>query len=99
MEPIQGKTGWERVKSEHKGTDGKYVAQHDTLLHISILLYKRKNYNEHIFQCKKKVPVATKSWRVSGLKGKGFCSLKSKHTRIFDKRILYTVCPNILKTF
>lgn len=69
---LRHNAGCERVKSKHKGTNGKHVAQHNTLLHISILLYKRKNYSKHIFQCKKKVPRATKIWRVSGLKGKGF---------------------------
>lgn len=37
------------------------------------------------FSAKKKVPGATKSWRVSGLKGKGFCSLKRKHKHILTR--------------
>lgn len=57
-----------------------------TYYFIFVLLYKRKKYNKHIFQCKKKkVPGATKSWRVSGLKGKGFCSLKRKHKHILTR--------------
>lgn len=100
MDFLGHKAGWERVKTENRGTNGEYATQHNTLLFFLFLFYYTKG-RIIFFRTKRKVPVPTEKLGKGsmGKKDTGFCCLKRKDTHIFDKRyIQYMFCPNILKT-